>query len=91
MIPAGRVNLKKFEAIFQEVCMYMPDDLRVSNESFIPAIGHFLQYLDTDSLDVDADPRDEGLMNDYAVGFANYIRNYGVDISRPPPSTGRRQ
>ena len=32
MIPAGRVNQNNFEALFQEVCVHMPDGHGVSNE-----------------------------------------------------------
>ena len=89
MIPAGRVNLNSFEALFQEVCAHMPDGHRVSNGHFITAIGHFFQYLDTNRLDVDASPRDMDLMNEYGLGFANYVYDNEVDVSRPPSSTGR--
>ena len=62
MIPAGRVNLNNFETLFQEVCVHMPDGHGVSNENFVTALGHFFQYLDTDHLDMDADPMDIELM-----------------------------
>ena len=89
MIPAGRVNLRSFEALFQEVCAHLPDDYRVSSEHFVTAAGHFLHYLDTNRLDVDASPRDMDLMNEYGLGFANYIYDNEVDVSQPPSSTGR--
>ena len=89
MIPAGRVHLGKFEALFQEVCGYMPDSHCVSSTHFVSAIGHFYQYLDTDHLDMDADPMDIELMKKYGLGFANYVYDNNVDISLPPSSTGR--
>ena len=89
MIPAGRVHLGKFEALFQEVCGYMPDGYGVSSTHFVSAIGHFYQYLDTNHLDVDADPMDSELMKKYGLGFANYVYDNNVDISLPPSSTGR--
>ena len=58
MIPAGRVNQDSFEALFQEACVHMPDGHGVSNENFVTALGHFFQYLDTDRLDMDVDPRE---------------------------------
>ena len=88
MIPAGRVNQKSFEVLFQEVCMYMLDDHRVSSEHFITAIGHFLQYLYTNHLNVDADLMDVKLMNEYALGFASYVYDNEVDVSRPPLRRG---
>ena len=36
-----------------------------------------------------ADPTDMALMDDYGLGFANYIYNNAVDISRPPSLVGR--
>ena len=71
MIPAGRVNLGKFEALFQEVCGYMPEGHGVSSTDFVTAIGHFFQYLDAGRLDMDADPMDMELMDECGLGFAN--------------------
>ena len=89
MIPAGRIDQERFEELFREVAVHMPDGHGIAQEHYVTAIGHFFQYFDSERLDMDVDPSVETLMDEYGLGFATYVYNNALDVSQPPPMAGR--